>query len=182
MDRKNEIGKRIKQRREELKMTQEALGKALWLNKSTIQRYETGKISRIKVAVIHAMASHLNVDPDWLMLDTDEMGQFTPRFDKYLQWEKENNSGQNGICIDYSIVDIRNKYHDMVNQYCQLCYSTPDEIEIYKKIIIGLEELNPKGLGKVEERIQELKYIPDCNKTGLTAEEMFGDYESNNDE
>ena len=37
-----EIGRRIKERREELDLTQDQLGKRLWLNKSTIQRYETG--------------------------------------------------------------------------------------------------------------------------------------------
>ena len=49
MDTKNMIGQRIKQRREEIGMTQAELGASLWLNKSTIQRYETGKITKIKV-------------------------------------------------------------------------------------------------------------------------------------
>ena len=73
MDNKNiEIGKRIKQRREELGMTQEELGKELGLNKSTIQRYETGKIAKIKLPVIHAIAKQLRVNPEWLVLKTDE--------------------------------------------------------------------------------------------------------------
>lgn len=77
MDNRNiEIGKRIKQRREELGMTQEELGKELWLNKSTIQRYEAGKIAKIKLPVIHAMAKQLRVNPAWLALKTDEMGEF----------------------------------------------------------------------------------------------------------
>lgn len=86
MSEKNiEIGRRIKQRREELGLTQEDLGKALWLNKSTIQRYETGKISSIKLPVIHAMAKQLNVNPDWLILKTEDMGCFTPMFDEYSE-------------------------------------------------------------------------------------------------
>ncbi|MBR1862890.1 MAG: helix-turn-helix domain-containing protein [Ruminococcus sp.] len=83
MERNIEIGKRIKQRREELGMTQEDLGNLLWLNKSTIQRYETGKIAKIKLPVIHAMAKQLNVNPEWLILKTDIMGNFRERTDWY---------------------------------------------------------------------------------------------------
>lgn len=83
MDKKLEIGKRIKQRRIELNMTQEELGDLLWLNKSTIQRYENGKISSIKIPVLHAMAKQLDVDPNWLALKTDIMGSFEPRSELY---------------------------------------------------------------------------------------------------
>ncbi len=79
-DKKTEIGNRIKTRREELNLTQENLGDILWLNKSTIQRYETGKINRIKIPVLHAMAKALDVDPNWLALKTDDKGQFTENF------------------------------------------------------------------------------------------------------
>lgn len=77
MDKKMEIGRRIKQRREELGMTQKELGESLWLNKSTIQRYENGIINKIKIPVLHAMAKQLNVDPQWLALKTDNMGAFS---------------------------------------------------------------------------------------------------------
>ncbi len=79
-DKKTEIGNRIKSRREELNLTQENLGSILWLNKSTIQRYETGKVNRIKIPVLHAMAKALDVDPNWLALKTDDKGHFTENF------------------------------------------------------------------------------------------------------
>lgn len=60
------IGNRIKQAREENGLTQEELGKILGLNKSTVQRYETAKIEKIKLPVIEAMAQILNVNPEWL--------------------------------------------------------------------------------------------------------------------
>lgn len=53
------IGERIKQVREERGITQEELAKCLGLNKSTIQRYETAKIDKIKLPVIDAMAGKL---------------------------------------------------------------------------------------------------------------------------
>ena len=71
------IGIRIKQRREQLNLTQEDLGTHLSLNKSTINRYESGEVRKIKLPILHALAKYLNVDPNWLALKTDEMGSFT---------------------------------------------------------------------------------------------------------
>lgn len=73
-----EVGRRIKQRRTELGITQEELGIRLHLNKSTIQRYESGAITSIKLPVIQAIAKQLNVSPEWLALKTDEIGSYIP--------------------------------------------------------------------------------------------------------
>lgn len=62
-----EIGRKIKGRRNELNMTLEQLATVLGFNKSTMQRYETGKISKIKLPVIQAIATALKVTPEWLM-------------------------------------------------------------------------------------------------------------------
>lgn len=75
---KIEIGKRIKSARNKQGLTQEELGNRLKLNKSTIQRYESGAISSIKLPVLQAIAKQLNVDPDWLALKTDEPGFYNP--------------------------------------------------------------------------------------------------------
>lgn len=69
------IGNRIKQRREELGLTQEELGKALQLNKSTIQRYESGKVDRIKLPILLSIAKQLNVSTDYLLGHTDDPAQ-----------------------------------------------------------------------------------------------------------
>lgn len=66
-----QIGRRIKQRREALGMTQEELGAALHLNKSSIQRYESGQIKTIKLPIVYAIAEKLDVDPLWLAGKTD---------------------------------------------------------------------------------------------------------------
>ena len=70
------IGIRIKQRRTELQMTQEQLGAMLQMNKSTIQRYESGQINNIKLPVLQAIAEQLDVDPSWLACKTPVMGKF----------------------------------------------------------------------------------------------------------
>lgn len=66
MDKKTEIGNRIEKSRKALGMTQEELASTLGLNKSTIQRYESGKIEKIKLPVIEAMANILGVRPEYL--------------------------------------------------------------------------------------------------------------------
>lgn len=71
MANKTIIGARIKQLREEKGKTQEELANVLGLNKSTIQRYETAKIEKIKLPVIEAIAQELDVNPEWLSDKTD---------------------------------------------------------------------------------------------------------------
>ena len=66
------IGIRIKQAREYKNMSQEELGVQLGLNKSTIQRYESGQIQRIKLPILENMAKILNVNPNWLILKSDD--------------------------------------------------------------------------------------------------------------
>lgn len=90
-ERNIEIGKRIRSRREELSLTQDELGKRLCLNKSTIQRYEAGKIASIKLPVIQAIAQELNVNPDWLALKTDIPTPSSPSDDLSELYEKYPN-------------------------------------------------------------------------------------------
>lgn len=68
-----EIGKRIKYARELKDITQEQLGNEIGLNKSTIQRYETGQVSKIKIPVLESIAKCLNVNPEWLALKSDDI-------------------------------------------------------------------------------------------------------------
>lgn len=67
-----EIGKRIKSCREEMGLTQAELGATLGLNKSTIQRYESGKVSRIKLPILESIADELGVNPEYLALESDD--------------------------------------------------------------------------------------------------------------
>ena len=66
-----EIGKRIKQSRDAKSMSQEDLGNLLGLNKSTIQRYESGQVQRIKLPILENMAKILGVNPSWLVLKSN---------------------------------------------------------------------------------------------------------------
>lgn len=67
-----EIGKRIKQRRNELEISVMDLAGVTGLSKATLHRYESGDIKNIKRPVIESIAHYLQVDPDWLMGITNE--------------------------------------------------------------------------------------------------------------
>lgn len=73
MSKSQEIGRRIKYAREAKEITQEELSSFLGMNKSTIQRYETGQVSRIKIPVLHSIAKALNVSADWISCKSDNI-------------------------------------------------------------------------------------------------------------
>lgn len=65
MDNK-EIGKRIKKARDLRNMTLDAVADDIGVAKSTVQRYEAGKIDKIKMPVLSAIANSLRVNPAWI--------------------------------------------------------------------------------------------------------------------
>lgn len=73
MEQNIQTGKRIQRRREELGLNLGDIAKEVGVAVSTIQRYEKGKIEKIKLPVIEAIAKALQVDPAWLLCQTDQM-------------------------------------------------------------------------------------------------------------
>lgn len=67
------IGKRIEKARELRELTMDDLANRIGVAKSTIQRYEKGKINTIKIPVIDAIARELNVNPSWIVGKSDKM-------------------------------------------------------------------------------------------------------------
>lgn len=67
------LGRRIKERRKELDMTQGDIASAIGVAISTIQRYETAAIETIKLPVVEAIARTLAVNPEWLVGKSDVM-------------------------------------------------------------------------------------------------------------
>ncbi len=60
-------GERIKERRKELKLSAEALGKLIGKDRATIYRYEKNEIENIPYTLIVELASVLHVHPAYLM-------------------------------------------------------------------------------------------------------------------
>lgn len=61
------IGQRIKQRRKELKMSADELGKRLGKDRSTIYRYEKGDIENLPLDILEPIAAALQTTPQFLM-------------------------------------------------------------------------------------------------------------------
>lgn len=61
------IGLRIKQRRKELKMSADELGKRLGKDRSTIYRYEKGDIENLPLDILEPIAKALETTPQYLM-------------------------------------------------------------------------------------------------------------------
>lgn len=67
------IGKRIEHARELRSLTMDELASRIGVAKSTIQRYEKGKITTIKLPVIDSIARELKVNPSWIIGKADAM-------------------------------------------------------------------------------------------------------------
>ena len=62
-----DIGLRIYEARLEKGVTLDEIASRIGVAVSTVQRYEKGKISSIKLPVIQAIARELDVNPEWLV-------------------------------------------------------------------------------------------------------------------
>ena len=61
------IGQRIKERRKELKMSADELGRRLNKDRSTIYRYEKGDIENLPLDILEPIATALSTTPQYLM-------------------------------------------------------------------------------------------------------------------
>lgn len=81
-----EMGNRIKHARILRGATLDEIARKVGVAKSTIQRYESGKIEKIKLPVVESIALALNVNPAWLIgksKDMERPSQNVPRIMKY---------------------------------------------------------------------------------------------------
>lgn len=68
-----EIGNRIKYARELRDTTLDDIARKVGVAKSTVQRYENGKIQSIKLPVVESIAYALNVNPAWIIGKSEEL-------------------------------------------------------------------------------------------------------------
>lgn len=115
-----ETGKRIKNRRKELKMSAATLAERLSLSKATIHRYENGDIKNIKMPVLESMAEILKVSPLWL-IGKSQIKDCHPCYDVCVELDK--------VIRDLMMFD------DMV------CNGKPVTPELRGKILLALQIL-----------------------------------------
>ena len=61
------VGKRIKERRNELQMSVDDLATKLKKNRATIYRYEKGEIENLPIGIIESLTKALDTTPQYLM-------------------------------------------------------------------------------------------------------------------
>lgn len=81
-----EIGKRIKEARDIQKVTLDDVAKKVGVAKSTVQRYENGKIKNIKLPVVESIANALNVNPAWIVGKSNLIEIPTQEIPKIMQY------------------------------------------------------------------------------------------------
>ena len=86
-----EIGKRIKYARDMRKVTLDDIAKKVSVAKSTVQRYENGKIESIKLPVVESIANALNVNPAWIVGKSDLIEVPVQELPKIMQYYNQLN-------------------------------------------------------------------------------------------
>lgn len=66
-----EVGQRIRKRRQELGKTLQDVATSVGVQSSSIQRYESGKIDKMKRPVVEAIGAALCVSPTWLFGESE---------------------------------------------------------------------------------------------------------------
>ena len=106
-----EIGNRIKYARNLRKSTLDDVAKKVGVTKSTIQRYETGKITTIKLPVVEAIAIALNVNPAWVVGKSDIMELPSQKIPKIMQYYKQlNDIGKETATEQVRLLTLDEKY------------------------------------------------------------------------
>ncbi len=68
-----EVGKRIKYARTNYNLTLDDIATKIGVAKSTVQRYEAGKIKSLKLPVLDSIAYAIGVNPAWLCGKSKQM-------------------------------------------------------------------------------------------------------------
>ena len=149
------IGQRIKSLRESNGLTQEELGKAIGVNKATVNRYETGVID-IKRTVAIKLAEALDTTPAYLMGWDEDTKEMTLRdlFENDPEWkerlEKFKNNPEykkNLPIIVKTLQEVSSRYEEMpedfvrlINYFQQLSNSGKEKVIDYAELIHNSEK------------------------------------------
>lgn len=82
------MGELIKQHREQLDLSQEALGSRLGVNKAAVQKWESGKVENLKRSTIKSLADLFGIAPCELMcFEKDKISD-----EQINQWDMKHNA------------------------------------------------------------------------------------------
>lgn len=133
-----EIGKRIKEARKSKSMTLEDVAKEIGVARSTVQRYEAGKIDKIKLPVVSAIADAIGVNDAWIIGKSDKI--VLTDADKFARTAKAFNEShphlytlrEKGLIDNYRKLNDANK--DKVDTYISGLLSIQSTDEFVKRV------------------------------------------------
>lgn len=102
------IGQRIKQRRKEIGMSADELGKRLGKDRSTVFRYEKGDIEKVPIDILEPIAEALNTTPQYLMGWEEEI-ENAPHEMAERHFEMIIDEDLNEIFDDFKSLDVAQK-------------------------------------------------------------------------
>lgn len=137
-----EIGSRLKSIRLEKGYTLDEVAASVGVAKSTIQRYEAGKISSIKLPVIESIARFLNVNPAWVI------GKSTVQDVSYDLITHNVPYSAEGFELIEMQKEVRHKkllvrlsaYHDFLYDYLQLNDAGKEKLHEQLKLLSKIPE------------------------------------------
>ena len=103
-------GKVIKILRKNLNMTQDELAAILGINKSSVQKYESGAVSNLKRDTIRTLCMHFKMPP-WVFIFPEYLGSE----DDLLKMEYENHMFEN---VEFIFI-LNGKGKEKVLEYAQ---------------------------------------------------------------
>lgn len=140
MDNK-QIGDRIKNRRKDLKFTLQEIADVVGVASSTIQRYESGRISQLKLPVLESIAKAINVNPVWLVKEDAPM---------------ETGISDSDFIKNYKSEIEKRTVHTTINlKDFKFLFTKEDEL------LDNFKKLNTVGKDEAIKRIKELTFIND---------------------
>ena len=129
------IGQIIYNRRKELGLTLEEVGKAVGVGKSTVKKWEDGYISNMKRDKIALLAKVLDINPVVLVSSDNSMN-----------------------------VSLPSMVEDKAEEYASSLYLPTDERKLLtKEMLAKFEALSVIGMKKAIDRIDELVFLSDDN-------------------
>ncbi|HBC2028633.1 TPA: helix-turn-helix domain-containing protein [Clostridium perfringens] len=168
-----EIGNRIKKRRTELGLTMQKVADDVGLNKSTIQRYESGNIKDIKIPIIESIGKALNVDPMWLIGKSDYKSK-SEEYEKVtylsnLYFKSIMNWSEDKLLNESETIMLRGHFSELLLRYKTILESYVNSKSHWKLYQQNFENLYKDRFTALEIRELFLKQELDSNLNYISS-------------
>lgn len=150
-----QLGNRIMKARKERGLTLKDVANAIGVAASTIQRYEKGQFSAVKMPVIEAIAYELKVNPAWLVGRTDDPYDYDTDEDGILS-DMPDEIRKHLLSMGLSVEEAYKRYNAMYEETPaleiederldselieRLVSLSPDELRLVDAFVRGLEAM-----------------------------------------